>query len=311
MRPFYASPTRGCFVPGLSATETNTRSFSSSTFSSPTYRAAAADAQTVLPLLKDGPERLVELLAAESASLRLRAAVSLAARGDLRAVPVLFETAAAPDPTARPIWPPWHTLTDHPRARDALISLGEPGLPALRQAAARSEAVHAALLAEVVALHVERPKLVERFHMAWLLRTPGMGMMTGPSLRDYRVIGWQVADVLGARATPLLEAVIVWPPDPAQPRIAAFALARFRQERSIDVLVTHASTIEVNRHDQHRGHLAVAALDAFGENGKAAARRLAAAMEPPTADSAGRPPGKGRRAQSGDVHGQGTGRQPQ
>lgn len=270
----------------------NTRSSSSSTFSSPTYRAAAADAQTLLPLLKDGPERFVELLAVESASLRLRAAVSLAARSDLRAVPVLFETAAASDPTARSSWRSWNMLTDHQRARDALISLGEPGLPALRQAAARSEAAHAALLAEVVALHVERPDLVERFHMAGLLRTPGMGMMTGPSLRDYRVIGWQVADVLGARATALLEAVIVWPPDPVQPRIAAFALARFRQERSIDVLVTHAATIDAHAFHRQTGSLAVAALDDFGENGKAAARQLAATLEPPTREPSRKRPGQ-------------------
>ena len=260
----------------------DTRSFSSSTFSSPTYRAAAADAQTVLPLLKDGPEQLVELLGAESASLRLRAAISLAGRGDLRAVPVLFEAAAAPpDLTTRRYWRPWEQSAEHQRSRDALVALGEPALPALREAAARSEAVHAALLAEVVTLHVERPELIERFHMAMRLRTPGFGSMLGPSLWDYRVTGWQVADLLGARATALLEAAIVWPPDSFQPRVAAFALARFRQERSIDILVMCAATIGG---DTREGNVTVAALEAFGEAGIVAAGRLQAARERPPAD---------------------------
>ncbi len=260
-------------------------SFAPGTFSTPTYRAAAADARIVLPLLKDGPERLVELLGAESASLQLTAAVSLAGRGDLRAVPVLCDVAAAPlVPTFQRYWHPSKELADHQRARDALVRLGKPGLPALRQAAAQSKAVHAALLAEVVALHIERPKLVERFRMAGLLRSSGFPSMIGPSLRDYRVTGWQVADVLCPGAVPLLEAAIVWPTDPFRSPVAAFALARFRQERSIDVLVTHVGVIDDVRHDQHKGSLVVAVLEAFGAKGIAAARRLEAALERTSVD---------------------------
>ena len=85
--------------------------------------------------------------------------------------------------------------------------------------------------------------------------------------------GAQAAELLGADALPLLEAAIVWRADRIQPGVAAFALARFQQERSIAVLLAHAAGIGTAR----RGSLAAAALRDFGDKGIATAVRPATA----------------------------------
>jgi len=240
-------------------------------FSEPPYRADAALARRILPLLKEGPEKLTELLDAELPSLRLAVARGLAARGNLRAVPVLFEVAAA-TPAADLAAEERSASVSHREARDALVALGKPALAAIRESATRSKARFARLLAETLALRIEKPELAVAFTRAALIVPFDHWHHIGPSVAGYQAAGVQMAKLLGAEAVPLLEAALVWQSDGTSPGVAAFALAKLGQERSIEVLVARAATI-----GQARGSsLAAAALRDFGPKGIEAAAKVPA-----------------------------------
>jgi HEAT repeat protein len=253
------------------------REDTSHSFSRPSYKDDVALARAVLPALKGRPEKLAELLETEPPSLRLAVARWLAKRGDLRAIPVLFEAAVAtpPAPTAFGYdgyvsgGPP----ESHAAATRAILGMGKPALAAIGDAASRSKAKHAALLAEALSLRIDDPELASTFERAGLLRHPGFMKRSGPHVGDYRAAGKTVAERVGRKAVPLLEAAVVWGADALRSGVAAFALAQFREDRSLEILVSHAGALGWVRGES----LAAAALGDYGEKGIAAAKEVPAA----------------------------------
>jgi len=214
-------------------------------------------AEAVLPAVEGGAKELAKLLTAEHAGLRLVAARQLAARGDLRGLAILTAGAATAG------------RAEHAQIRDVLVAAGRAAVEPLRRRMTATDEPHEKLFCEAVLLRIARPELVDKLRQASLLLAPGFHNHAGPRAEDYRQTGRAVAGLVGKEAVPLLEAAVVWG-GPIQPDIAVFALATFRQERSIAIIAGHFPASGWVRQEG----LAALALSEFGEKGAAAAEQV-------------------------------------
>jgi len=225
------------------------------------YKAAAALAEAVLPVLQGRAEHLVTLLASDSASIRVTAARQLARKGDLRAVPVLV--AAALDATG----------PAHATLREAVVAMGKPAIAPLDARREKADDWREKLFCEAAALRIVKPKLAAAMHAAGLVRDRGFMTRMGPTVATYGGAGKRVAAAVGPEAVPLLEAAVVWRADSVSAGIAVFALAQFVRGRSVGVLAS-----DFNGPGWAQGqNLVAAALPAFGPEGIAAAKKVPAA----------------------------------
>ncbi len=209
-------------------------------------------AEAVLSALEGKPEPVVKLLESKQQSLRLAAARYLARKGDVRAVPVLLTEAMT---------------TSHIAIREHIVAMGKVALEPLGKIQADTKDDKEKLLCEAVRLRITNPKLVKKFERAGQVPCPGFQSHVGPSVDDYRFVGKHIAKAIGPEAVPLLEAAIVWKTGAGS---AAFALAEFKQPRSIDLLVKYCGNVGWAR----GGSIAAHALKEFGEAGIAAAKKV-------------------------------------
>ncbi len=222
-------------------------------------REKEATIRSIAQVLKQEPTELSKLLELEDPALRFTAARVLAKNGDVRSVGLLFTTildAANTETESASLW-------NAHEAQRAIVKIGKPALAAIEKAAQASNAKFASLLAEVLTLRINNPKLDQTVQDAMNRRWPGWGSRRGPSLKDMQFAGQQVAKLVGEPAVPLLEAMIVWPED-VSPTVAAFALAEFQKDRSLEIVLTYAGRIRWGG----------ATLEAFGEKGIAAAKTV-------------------------------------
>src|SRR5262249_9725775 len=98
----------------------------------PYYNGPAELARAILPALQGNPKHVAKLLEHAAPSVRETAALYLAARGDLTALPVLIREAAGdgaqPAPGRR-----MGGTGQHGALRQAIVELGKPALPLLAQ----------------------------------------------------------------------------------------------------------------------------------------------------------------------------------
>ena len=225
------------------------------------YRSAVALAKAVLPVLEGRRGQLVKLLESDSASIRAVAARHLARKGDLRALPVLVAAALRANGAG------------HVKLRAAIVAMGNPAVAPLHAAQKAAPDWREKLFCEAAALRVTDPKLAAALHAAGLVRDHGFMSRAGPSVDTFRGAGKRVAEAVSPKAVPLLEAAILWRADSVGPGIAVFALAQFKQDRSIRVLAS-----DFNGPGWARGgNLVAAALPAFGAKGIEAAKKVPAA----------------------------------
>jgi HEAT repeat protein len=226
---------------------------------------AAGLAAAVLPVLKGEAKHLVKLLDHEKPSVRECAARCLARKGDLRALPVLVKAAAAAAAHGR-------QRQKHLELREALLRLGQAAVEPLGKLGAAATEWREKLLCEALALRLAKPELAAAFEKAGRVRDRGFMMHGGPSVGTYQAAGKRVAKATGKQAVPLLEVAVAAGADCVIPGVALFALAEFKQERSIPVIV---KSLAGQRWYVRRGsNLAAIALKQFGEKGIAAARNI-------------------------------------
>src|SRR5262249_49723950 len=149
------------------------------------------------------------------------AARYLVRKGDPRGVPVLIKAAAA----ARG--------EHHQELLDLLIGRGKPAIAPLEEAGKAATDWREILLCETCVLSIRKPDLAEKLHKAGLVQDPGFRDRAGPAVETYRAAGKRVAEAVGKEAVPLLEAVAAFGTPAPPPGVAVFALAEFKQERSI------------------------------------------------------------------------------
>jgi HEAT repeat protein len=225
------------------------------------YQGIGRVALAAIPALKGQNAPLVGLLKDEWATVPELAARVLARRGELRALPVLVEAAS----TLRE--------DDHRSVRDAILALGEAGMLRLDELRKAVPDWGQRLVCEACALRIERPELAAAFDRAAEGPHPVFGIYSShapPDLGAFRIGGQRLAQAVGLDALPLLEAALAFRADEVSPHMAAFALAHFGRERSIPALV--AAFPETRR--LRSGHPILIALEAFGEKGAKAARKL-------------------------------------
>ena len=92
----------------------------------------------------------------------------------------------------------------------------------------------------------------------------------GPTLQTYRGPGVLLAQKVGVECVPLLEAVLVFHDGVPDALTAMFALAHFKQERSIAVILRAAPEV----HGFRDGNPVAVALHQFGEKGIDAAKKI-------------------------------------
>jgi len=229
-----------------------------SSYERPFYERAAELAKAILPVLKGDAEHLVTLLASDKPVVALAAARHLARRGDVRALPVLLKAALAVE-------------GDKSEAcRELCAAIVGLGKPAVRPLEARRRAApdwREKLLCEALALRIARPDLAAKYEQASRVRHPGFDFRGGPSIGHYEQAGKRLAEAVGPEAVPLLEAAVAF----EQSGIAIFALAQFKEERSIAVL---AKALGQRHYIRRGGDIAAVALQAFGEKGIEAAKSV-------------------------------------
>jgi hypothetical protein len=246
------------------------------------YHEAAQLARVLLPLLQDG-DGAQGVLASTLPAARLAAARALASKGDLRALPVLIEAAlqAPADTDAARRWRRGGDDSRHgyEALRDAAVRLGRAAMPELRRQSETASDWRRRLFCEAVALRISDPGLVERFEKALRARHGGFMSRAGPSLGTFRGAGERLAAAVGRDAIPLLEEALAFAGTSGAPSTMAFALAVFKEERSIPPLLEAAPRVWAVR----GGHPLVVALQEFGAKGVEAA----AAVAPPDPAAAG------------------------
>lgn len=226
---------------------------------------AAAIRQIAAVLQSDSPN-LATLLKLDEPAYQITAARVLAGRHDPACVPLLFSAAVHPGAGDQRL----ATSVGSQQAQDLLVQVGEPAVNAIDEAAAVSEAKYAGLLAESLKLRIRNQQLSRRYLQAMNRQWPGFNWHAGPDLGAYQSAGKQVAKILGTDAIPLLEATLVWNPNSSRARVAAFALAEFQQDRSLEVVIAQAGQLGWAR----RESIAAAVLKGFGDKGIAAAQTV-------------------------------------
>ncbi len=228
---------------------------------------AATVAEIVIPVLRDRGRGLEKLLDHESASIRLIAAKRLARDGDLRSLPVLTATAVA------------SVGNRHSEIRNLIVGLGEPAVAPLKAKQEASKDNRENLFCEAAVVAIKQPELVKKIKLAAAIRGIGFMGRAGPSVHDFRAAGQRVAEFVGEEAVPLLEASLEFETDKMNRGIGAFALAKFKQPRSIPIVVQAMR----NPIYAQGGNLAAEALAEFGNEGVAAAKNIL----PPDPDKVG------------------------
>jgi HEAT repeat protein len=245
-----------------------------------TYQPAAELSKAVLPGLRGDPEHLVGLLEHEKESVREVAARVLAKNGDLRALPVLVELASSvPEKAGAASGRKSYATTTarrdrHVALRNAAVGLGQAAVAPLEGLRKGAADARKRLLCESIIVRVSKPELVALFTTAALVRHPGFMKRSGPGVGDYMGAGKTFAAAVGEEAIPLLEEVVTFNSGPPGPGIAIFALAEFKRERSIPVIVK--SAMGLRPYLARGGNLVAAALHEFGEKGVEAAKRIPA-----------------------------------
>jgi len=222
------------------------------------FQAAGELARAVLPAFQGDDECLERLLARKEDAVREVAARALARRGDPRAVPELVRVAAR------------SRRDEHAAFRDALVALEHKAVGWLEVIQKESTDWREKLVCEAGALRIARPELAATFEKVARIRHGFYMLHTGPDVGHYKGAGKQMAEAVGEAGIPLLEAAVAFGADPGPIEIPAFALAQFKQERSIPVLV--AAFPEARR--LRSGNPISVALEEFGEKGIEAAKKI-------------------------------------
>lgn len=224
-------------------------------------REKEAEIRAISAVLKQEPIDFSKLLELEDPDWQFAAARILAENGDVRSVPMLFATILE----AASVETPPDGLGKAHEAQQALVEIGKPALASVEKAGQDSNLRFARLLAESLSLRINASELEQSVRNAMSRHWPGWAKRSGPTLEDMQFAGQQVAKLVGEQAVPLLEAMIVWPGD-FSPTVAAFALSEFEQDRSLDIVLSHAGRIRWGG----------AALQTFGDKGIAAAKTVPA-----------------------------------
>jgi HEAT repeat protein len=223
------------------------------------YAPAAEVARAVLPALRGNADHVVTLLKSDQPSVRAAAASYLARKGDLRALPVLLQGATTPGPRRVDL-------------RNDLVRLGKPAVPLLEKEQKATADARIRLMCEAAALRITKPELVAKLNKAVAVRDPGWGSRAGPDVGTYRGSGTRIAAAVGREAIPLLEELASFDDEPPGPGVAIFALAHFKEDRSLPVVVAAGARVGPVR----SGNLVAAALRDFGEKGIEAAKTIPA-----------------------------------
>jgi hypothetical protein len=215
---------------------------------------AVALARAARTVLAGGADELAPLLADPNPAIRAAAARTLLKRGDLRGLPPLLSIAAA------------LRGSRHERLAEIVAETGTKALPLLRRLAADADEPRVRLLAAALVVRTEDPELAAK--VARELVPPPWRSAAPPPVGHWVTVGFGVADRLGKTAVPLLEAEIAFGDGRQRLWIAAGALARLGEERSIPRILEAAK-------EGGLGSAQLAyALREFGEKGIEAAKQV-------------------------------------
>lgn len=217
------------------------------------YREAVDLAEAALAFFAASDKERAALLESEHAAVRLSAARVLARLGDPRGLDTLLDAMLAADSEG------------YEPVRTDVLRLGGAALVgiAVRRGAATDPRTTALL--DALSARIERVDGGTRIDRAVAHGLPPSSRHRAPQLTDYAAAGKRLAKHLGAKARPVLEEIALLGARHGESRLATFALASIGDERSIPVIVA------VARRDPAA---AAMALEAFGEKGIEAARRI-------------------------------------
>jgi hypothetical protein len=225
------------------------------------WQEAAALAAELTPAVKGDREALRKLLQHERPAIRGTAARLLLRQGDTAGVGILLD-----ELVQQQAGQALHT-------RHELVSRGKPVLDALKPFEQEPAGSPRRVLAAAVARRINEPALAAKFDRAIVYRSFGFQTRMGPRTEDFRITGRHIAAEAGKEAVPLLEAEVLAAGNWGNGEVAAFALAVFKQQPSIDLLV--GVLRDLKRADRSRGLTAHAIRD-FGEEGFAAIKDIPA-----------------------------------
>jgi hypothetical protein len=234
---------------------------------------AAELVKSATPAVRGDEEALRKLLGDKRPMIRIAAARRLLTAGDRDATAVLLDAQlpTADDRGLQGVLMFSFRQGPARRARNELVRGGLATLAALAAFRGLPPGAPRRVLADAIALRIQNPDLAATFDRAIHYRSRGFQSRGGPDTGDYQFSGKYVADQVGEAGAPLLAAEVVGLGYHGE--IAAFALATFRRQSDLELLV--GVLRDVQRDDRLRGLVALAIRD-FGPDGVAAIKDIPA-----------------------------------